>query len=88
MRRIVEGFHVNDENVQKSFHEALLHASYHKKPRKTSLLIVLFAPKKHPRFGQKAQNYRSVPPLESFYFLDTTENLFNEEFWMQKTFLW
>ena len=29
MRRIVEGFHVNDENVKKSFQEALLNVSYH-----------------------------------------------------------
>ena len=60
MRRIVEGFHVNDENVKKSFHEALLHVSCHETPRKISLLIVLFAPKKHPRFGQKARNYGNL----------------------------
>ena len=47
MRRIVEGFHVNDENVQKSFQEALLHVSYHETPRKTSLYIVLFAQNTH-----------------------------------------
>ena len=55
MRRIVEGFHVNDENVQKSFQEALLHVSYHETPRKSSLDTVLFAPK-HPHFGQKARD--------------------------------
>ena len=61
MRRIVEGFHVNDENVQKSFQDALLHVSYHETPRKTSLHIVLLAPK-HPHFGQKAWGYKSIPP--------------------------
>ena len=62
MRRIVEGFHVNDENVQKSFHEALLHVSYNETPSKTSLHTITTLLLLDTLISQFQQEYTAVKP--------------------------